>query len=290
MKRRDFFYYLSFILTNPKIVLPDLTLPNLSLDEVSKRKKTILLNPGHNKDVYKQGYGCFIEGIGYEYVLNTQIARKTQKILESAGLEAIVTRDENKYIPKIEDYKNLNKQALLRKVKDYREQKGNKNHKMPVNEALIQLSILKWADINDVDIILNLHINDVIKKYRRKTFGFAVIISDKHPSFKQNQALAQSIYDSLDVVFEPSNNKGESALIKKGKVREYVPGFVINDFLMLGNDMYHPQVLSVLVECGYISQKYGKQGLTIAHEQVQDQYALRISEGILEFLKSAAHH
>ena len=294
MKRRDFLSCLSLILVNPKLVLP----------EFEPRKK-VLINPGHNKDVFKHGYGCYIKEVGYEYVLNTQIAGKIQKILRNAGLEAIVTRDEKEYLPGIKEYRTKNKQALLREVKAYQSQRNSRNHNtpvMPLNEALTQLSILKWAEANPFDLLLNIHINFPGEKYRGKFSGFAVIISDKHNDFSKSKALAQDIYDSLIQDFKPSNNKSESALMKKGKLRQYVPGFMINDFLMLGTDLYAAKIPSILVECGYISQKYdissskgqgsksNEQKLSIAHGRVQEQYALRISEGVLGFLKSTAKH
>ncbi|MBU1199416.1 MAG: N-acetylmuramoyl-L-alanine amidase [Nanoarchaeota archaeon] len=275
MKRREFIQYLSFALLDFKSVFNHSIYSNKD-----SKNLQILLNPGHNKAVFKQGYGCYMKGVGYEYIINTKIAEKTQEFLHEQGLNATLTRDEIDYLPSIETYLKHNKEDLLEKISEFRKNNTG-NHRMPLEEAVIQLSILKWAESQPIDLIINIHINDTVEEYRGKFSGFSVTTSPENGSFEKSKLLAHSIYDSLIMSFKPSNNKADLVLVKQNNIKKYIPGFMMNDYLMLGHALHRTQIPSVLIECGFIDEKYREDNLAISDERVQNEYAHMISEGII---------
>jgi len=249
------------------------------------RPRSVLINPGHNKDSVKYGSARFIEGIGYEHVLNASISEKIRSSLQEQGVEAFQTMNQEDYRAQIIEYKEKNNEQLKVLINNFHKKHPEINNHMPLEEALTQLSIVQWAEANGFELALHIHINDVLENVRKFYSGFSVITSPRNLSSEKSNSLAQAIYNQLITYFSPSNNKNESSLSGIGKSKKYVPGLMKEDFLVLGNELYATSLPSVIVECGFLSEKY-KGGLTIVDQDIQALYAARISQGVLDYLRS----
>ena len=240
----------------------------------------ILINPGHNKRTANAPGERYISGVGSEHELNTRISEKLANELASrSGIEAVLSRDDAEYTKEIRDFYSPNRMQLEREVRNYRRaHKPTTN--LTVEDAALQLGILKWANMSGFDAVVNIHINFYgDEDPKRKSSCFAVFFSDIN-SPKSSMDLALRIYNSLKERFIPSNNESESMRGSTSPIT--LRGIATNRLIMTGSELHPVQVPSVMIECGYLGQKYAD-GKTIADSQVQRAYAQQISKGIIRY-------
>jgi N-acetylmuramoyl-L-alanine amidase len=271
MRRREFISSLPSLMLSYSSSAPS--------PQAAGRGFRVLINPGHNK----RNVGCQVKGINPEYILTTRIAEKTKSFLEKSGLEAVLTRDENKYLDEINDYAEKNNIGLRVQVKGYRAKLGLPADEVSVRESVLLLSIIKWADLNDFDAVLDIHVNAVAPEKRKYNHGFSVFASTSNNAFKGSKSLALSIHKALSRDFSPSNNGYEADWLRINNVLQRIPGISFKNFVMLGNGIYKPRTPAVLIECGYISEAYGKEKLTIGNEEIQEKYSSAISKGVNDY-------
>ncbi|MEK6943312.1 MAG: N-acetylmuramoyl-L-alanine amidase [Nanoarchaeota archaeon] len=268
--------------------LPFLDLESLASSFLERRSARILINPGHNKDSNNSKKLRFLPDVGYEYDINTQIAQKLQQELKHAspsGLEVILSRNKTDYIDQFQLYFSQHKSDFEDEVRNYRiSHKGHTD--ISLQEAALQLALIRWAETN-ADLVVNVHINFYSEKDKlRRASGFSVVFSDISQYPKENEGIALRIHKSLEGSFAPSNSKWERLTINDGTSSRTVPGLMMKHLVMIGSELHTVQIPSVIVECGYLGQKYeGRK--TIADEWVQRRYAGQIAKGVLDYL---SHH
>lgn len=230
----------------------------------------VLIIPGHDKYTV----GTYRKSIGAEYKLTLEISNILYAKL--TGLEKVIARQEN-YLEEIELFKKKNyllfKDIVVNARNSFIEERGDREITLKIKSAIDSYAVVAWAVENKFDCMVNVHVNDAIKKGKYE--GFTLIISSKNKGFKKSKLLAESIYVSLKTEFAPSNNLAETK------------GLMIEDkILMLGTKYLENPIPSVIVECGYIDQDYN--GKKINDPEIQSKYAVLIAKGIENYFFSNA--
>lgn len=233
-------------------------------------KGKVLIIPGHDK----KDLGAYRKDVGPEYKLTQQISNIVYQRLN--GLEKVIARQDD-YVEEIKEFQKRNysrlKDTVISARNKFIKERGIKEITLTIESAVDYYSIVAWAVENKFDCMVNVHVNDSIKKGKYK--GFTLIISSKNKEFKNSKLLAESIYASLKTEFEPSNNPPET----KGLM-------TVDTILMLGTKYLENPIPSVIVECGYIDQNYG--GKKINNIEIQNKYAGIIFKGIENYFFSKA--
>jgi N-acetylmuramoyl-L-alanine amidase len=288
INRRDFikFAAASFILPYSEMlsVQNPFFEPNInsSKREYLKREYNFLINPGHSRVPKNFNPGCFLRGVGLECDITQKIGEKTREYLMENNIKAELSKDEGNYLQAINDFKMANKQDLINKVREF-EKKKKHNITITVEEAITQLATLGYAKETGFDGVINIHINDLPLERRGMGKGFAVAYSDKNLCKMESKIFCSEMHFSLLESFVPSNNMAEQITEQYGKNMQTISGMMNKPYLVIGSEMYPVQVPSILVECGYIAERYGT--LTIGHDSIQDKYACAIANGIISFSK-----
>jgi N-acetylmuramoyl-L-alanine amidase len=227
-------------------------------DKYEDGKIKILIAAGH-----EPGFGGAVYQGVYEREIVTEIANELAKELKAnPNYEVIVTRDNDdwnsslsryfkKDKKKIESFVKKQKKEFAKLVKKGDIKKPSEGDQVdhataPEDAALRLYGINKWANENDIDLVVNLHINDAPdhgpndpSKYN----GYAVYVPDSaFGNSRTSKELGRDIADRLSKLSDASTMPGES----KG---------VIEDQELIAMGAYGTlNVPSVLIEYGYISE------------------------------------
>ncbi len=226
--------------------------------QVTTQPVKILLVPGHDDSEWGAQYGNIKEAD-----MNLVLATNIFNILkQDPRLQVLMTRDENGYVKEFSDYflndrkkiisfKDKAKKSMQKKVDKgaFIPKSGVVHNSVNLDTAVKLYGINKWANENNVDILLSIHFNDhprgdiwTIGKYT----GLAVYFPDSQmKNSTKSLKLAKSIFAELSKKYSSSTYVKES----EGLVSD-------QKLIALGaNDTLDKNVSSVLVEYGYIYQK-----------------------------------
>ena len=238
---------------------------NFSQEKIYK----VMVIPGHDN---RGSGGC--EGrAGKESNIVARVGSKLEeKLKHDENMQVFITRDEKEYNKELVDFieKNFNKLKRLA----YEEPKKHKFDRNNIDYLVILYGIAKYANDNGYDLMINLHVNALDKKTKKKISnkisGFSVwysplnkraFESKLYSYFNRNALLADG--------FKPSNNKGEKPVNECSK------------WVLVGNHKIKLKVPSNLIELDYISQK------KLADPKVQKGYAEAIYKGTKNYFR---HH
>ncbi|MFZ2149969.1 MAG: N-acetylmuramoyl-L-alanine amidase [Minisyncoccia bacterium] len=218
----------------------------------------ILLVPGHDEEAWGAQYGRVKEAN-----MNLAVAKRIRTILKKDDrFKVYITRDDKGYTKEFQSYFSLYDEeikAFREKVKKETEDriengdfilKENPPHNKASDSAAVRLyGFNKWANENDIDVVLHIHFNDhpradvwTIGKYT----GFAVYVPEEQmANSEESTELARSIFKELDKQYATSTFEKE----KGGLVPDQT-------LIALGSHgSLEATVRSVLVEYGYIYEK-----------------------------------
>lgn len=218
----------------------------------------ILIAAGH-----EPSYGGAVYQGVYEREIVAEIADELEGLLDNnPKYEVIVTRSNSSWNKSLDRYfdkedKDIEKfvkaqkkkmSRLLKKGDVKKPGEGDQvDHTSVASDVALRLyGINRWANENDIDVVVNLHVNDTTdhgadtpSKYR----GFAVYVPDSaYGNSKTSKELGRDIADRLAALSDVSTLPGES----RG---------VIEDQELIALGAYGTlNVPSVLVEYGYITE------------------------------------
>ena len=247
----------------------------------------ILLVPGHDNEVWGAQYGNIKEA-DMNLVLATQIYNILKK---DKRFSVYITRDNSGYTKEFADYFA----AHQTDIKDFKEnakknmetkiasgtfvEKHNVPHQTVKESVAMNLyGIVKWADENKIDAMINVHFDD----YSRSSFwkigkfkGFTVYLPETQlPNAQKSSPLAISIFDQLSKKYATSNYSEEKGGLKPDQ-----------SLIALGaNNILLPSVRSVLIEYGYIYEKMFRK-TTTRHKAYKDMASLTVTGIKNYFLK-----
>ncbi len=232
----------------------------------------IVINPGHYK-YSGENLGTHVAGIGHEYILNAQISRALRKKLQDIGLRAIITRDEQNYLPEIVEFMADHKTRLEAEYDAYINVANYRRHReLGRREAILQLGIMRYSEAREAAVLVNIHVDDQLGKRmsrRAEAKGFSVILNKT--ASPESKRLQQEICSALRKTF-PLNRNDRITSARRG-------------IFILGNNELRFSVPSCLVECGFMRQQYVIDVNTkhICDPEVQDIYAASIATGLANY-------
>jgi len=219
-------------------------------------KIRILIAVGH-----EPSYGGAVYQGVYEREIVAEIGEALEELLsENPKYEVIVTRSNSSWNKTLDRYfkkekKDIEKFVKSQKKKTERLEKRGKiegkdegvAHATVPNDVAMRLyGINKWANENDIDLIVNLHVNDATDhgpNEPSKYTGYAVYIPDEiYGNHKTSKELGRDISRRLAALSGISTLPGESL------------GVVPDRELIAVGAFGTLSVPSVLIEYGYISE------------------------------------
>ena len=214
----------------------------------------ILIVPGHDNEIWGAQYGNIKEA-DMNLRLGTELFNVLQK---DKRFKAYITRDLLGYTTEFADY--LMNQADIISFRDNAKktmqekiqngsfvEKTNVSHNAATEDIAIKLyGFNKWANENQVDVVIHIHFNDYPRPYKwtkGQYKGFAVYMPDEQFINSTGSAkLAKSIFDQLHKKYMTSTYKKENG----GLVQD-------QKLIALGsNNTLNAGVNSILIEYGYI--------------------------------------
>jgi N-acetylmuramoyl-L-alanine amidase len=251
---------------------------------------TILIVPGHEPNSGGTVYNDL-----WEHDVVVDIATElAAHLATNTGVKVMLSRTKTEWHPALAAYfdknwetirtwRDNNKVDTARKLAtgEYQEEEPAVHHNPAPEGPSIRLNgINKWADENNIDIVLHLHINDYPRIHTEepgKYSGFSIYIP--HPQYSNSnssRALAENIYARLSNHYAVSDLPGESS----GIIEEL-------KLIAIGRDNSQ-SAASMLIEYGYIYEpQFVDSALRAA--TVTD-LAYQTFAGLQDFLKAPATH
>ncbi|HYK88703.1 MAG TPA: N-acetylmuramoyl-L-alanine amidase [Acidobacteriota bacterium] len=229
----------------------------------------IVINPGHYK-YSGENLGAHVPGIGDEYIINTQISRALLKKLQDIGLQAMVTRDEQDYLPEIVKFMADHNKRLEAEFDAYTGRSNYRRHReLSRREAILQLGIMRYTEAREATAMIDIHVDDQLPKRRRRRAearGFSVILNKT--ASRESERLQRELCSALRKTL-PRNRCYHIRSARQG-------------IFILGNNRLRFSVPSCLVECGFMRQLYVIDGNKkhICDPEVQDIYAASLARGL----------
>ncbi len=243
---------------------------------LEKSSPLIVINPGHYK-YSGENLGVHVAGIGDEYLINTQISRALHKNLQDMGLHAILTRDEQNYLPEIVEFMANHKARLEAEYDAYiRRTNVRKRRELSRREGILQLGIMRYSEARAAAAMINVHVNDdqvgMNKRRRAQAQGFSVILN--RTASAESERLQREICSALRKRL-PINRCYRITNARRG-------------IFILGNNELRFSVPSCLVECGFMRQQYAMEANTkhICDPEVQEIYAASLATGMTNYFGS----
>lgn len=192
-----------------------------------ERQLRVLLIPGHDNE----SGGAAFRGRS-EADLNLRLAEELFRLLSANDhLTVFTARDfaTGEYVPAIENYFAENRGEIVAAVEELKQEFAERvaagefrladpsvHHNFALPEAAFRLHGLNaWANDQDIDLTLHLHLNDVPKRRSGEAGrygGFAIYIPERqYGNARASAVLAQNIFDQLKKFFPVSNLPGEQA-------------------------------------------------------------------------------
>lgn len=230
---------------------------SITKEELQKRydsgdKIKILIVPGHDNKS-----GAEFKGIR-EADLNLEIGEKLYLLFKmDPHFEPSITRDKNGYNKLLSAYFSLKRSAIIefrnqhKKILESAVKKGLIEKIFSLlgtfasKEGAIKLyGINKWANENNIDIVINLHFNDdPLRRHNRKGkfSGFSIVVPEKQlPNAKASRIIAESVFSKLEKYLPSSNMPLEK------------DGIIENQELIALGARASLDAASILIEYAYI--------------------------------------
>ena len=270
-----------------RIVFPPTITPEDLHERYRDGKIKILLVPGHDN----KNSGAEFRGLK-EADLNLEVAKNLFELLTAdKHFEVIAARDfvSGNYLRELASYFVSEERA----IKAFREEsqavmdalitaeiaqdKSNQNHGFAKEDVALQLyGLNKWANENDIDIVIHFHFNDYPRPRRNlpgEYTGFAVYVPEsQYPNALASIDFARTIFNQLQKHLPVSNLPFE----KQGVIED-------QELIAVGANASREGV-SLLIEYGYIYE--GRFVNAEVREAVLKELAFLTYEGIKKYFEN----
>ncbi|MSR78737.1 MAG: hypothetical protein EXS59_01145 [Candidatus Taylorbacteria bacterium] len=235
----------------PEIMKQTVALANIN---PASKKLRIMVVPGHDNEYW----GTQFLGMK-EADLTLELSRSLVNLLSADGeFDVLTSRTESGYNPLLSSYFASAKYDILKfakgkkqvmnelisdgKVKTRTDGVSHNNAPSPVVVRLYGIN--KWANENDIDLVVHIHLNDYPRRKKSSPgeySGFAIYVPERqYSNARASKDIALSVSKQLKRFFPESNMKKESA----GVVED-------QDLIAIGSfNTLDPA--SILIEYGYI--------------------------------------
>lgn len=221
------------------------------------QKIRILIVPGHEP----QSGGTYYHDL-MERDLAVQLGTQVEQLLsKNPRYEVIMTRDTQGWNPVFEEYFKHNQGDIYSWMQDARHTEivsvllgishsptgTMKHNSVPKDVAMRLYGITKWANENNIDLMLHIHFDDVARRRTTvpgKYVGFTIYVpSREYNNSTQSVSIARSLYSRLRATSDIN-----TALSTRNP-------FVEDPRLIAVGANNTSHVASVLIEYGYIYEK-----------------------------------
>jgi N-acetylmuramoyl-L-alanine amidase len=254
--------------------------------DLSIPKVRVLLVPGH-----EPGFGGAEFGTMKERLINTELSKDLYEILDAdPHFQVFSTRNNEAWNPVFSKYFETQWDAIKQWQKDSHKEMlhliaiGSTTkavskvfHNRVNNNAAYRLyGITKWANENNIDVVIHIHINDDPERYGDvpgKYSGFAIYVPvQQFSNSTTTKAVAEAIFNRLKMYNKISNLPGESS----GIVDE-------PDLIAVGTNNT-ADAASMLIEYGYI---YEPQFALAKRSETLKKIAYETYLGLKDFFENA---
>ncbi|MBM2818022.1 MAG: hypothetical protein HW401_612 [Parcubacteria group bacterium] len=191
-----------------------------SVAEKTKNKIKLLIVAGHDDE----SGGTEFRGVK-EAKINLDLALNLAEFFKSNDkFEVTLVRDKNGYNPIFSDYFGKERESIKEFSKKQKETmselvragdvfsvEGVIHNSAPAETALKLYGINKWANENNIDIVLHIHFNDDPTRNRKrqaegKYSGFAIYVPEsQYSNARASRAVAEPIFSQLAKFYPVSN-------------------------------------------------------------------------------------
>ena len=211
------------------IIFPEKITPETLQQKYKNGDIKILIVPGHDKNSYGAQYrGVTEESLNakvgnylYDYFLRDQKFSPTITRIYNGTYMEWFTSYAEKDKTEIKSWRDKLKSIMKSFLKTGAVTKNTKVFHNPAadNASLNLYAINKWANENNIDIVLHLHFNDYPGRpydLPGKYSGFAIYIPESQlPNYRVSNEIGESIKKQLSTILAPSNfNKEKDTLIE----------------------------------------------------------------------------
>lgn len=219
----------------------------------TKEKLKVLIVPGHEPDF---GGTEFLDI--KERDLNADLGLYlAQYLVEDGRYDVVMTRGKDGWNPNFESYFTANTEGIKSFVSSQKEEmaklvgegrikaiNGLPHNDAPTDVALRLYGINKWANENNVDIVIHIHFNDSSPRKANlpgEYNGFAIYTPEgQYSNAEASNDIAKSVFAKLSKMFPVSNLEGEDT------------GIVEDQELIAIGSANTVDAASLLIEYGYI--------------------------------------
>lgn len=207
---------------------------NYSANNKTKEKIKLLIVPGHDDE----SGGTDFRGVK-EAKINLELALNLIKFFEKNDkFEVTLVRDKNGYNPiflnyfskereAIEEFTKKQKKEMSELVRngEIRSVRGVVHNSASAETSLKLYGINKWANENNINIVIHIHFNDDPTRNRKKQAGgkysgFAIYVPEsQYSNAKTSRAVAESIFRELAKFYPVSNfNQEQDGIVEDQKL------------------------------------------------------------------------
>lgn len=270
--------------SKPEVMKQTLALANTN---PNSRKPRILLVPGHDNEFW----GTQFRGLK-EAVMTLELGKRLLSLLIFDGeFEVIMSRDDEGYNSNLASYFSSEQSDILEFARGKKQimndlisdgkispKTDGVYHNDAPSPVVVRLyGINKWANENNIDLVVHLHFNDYPRKNKNtagRYSGFSIYVPERqYSNSRASKAVAEEVFKQLKVYYTESNMPKENV----GVVED-------QDLIAIGSfNTLDPAAL--LIEYGYI---YEPQFLdpTIRNKIIED-LATQTYIGIRNFFGSS---
>jgi N-acetylmuramoyl-L-alanine amidase len=249
-------------------------------DEVIKKYKKgdtkILIVPGHDLE-YK---GAEFKNLT-EQEINLELGEHLLDFLnDDKNIEAHITRNSKGYTKEFEQYFKKEREAIEEFMSYYKAATGKLiatenfepnqqiyHNDAPSDMAIRLYGINRWANENEIDLIIHIHFNDYAGrpwKYPGEYHGFSIYIPEAQMKNSQaSRSVAEKIAYMLDDYFAKSNMPGEKdniietqELIAIGSNHTLIPASILMEYDYLYEPKLHNRKIRSLLTKEYAYRTY----------------------------------
>lgn len=252
--------------------------------QTDNKKIKILIVPGHDND----SFGTIYKGMKEADIAADLGEKLFKKLSSKEEFRVILARNRQEYNPVIQNFMNENKEEIVSFMTNQRklmasyvesgEIKSNNivSHNPAIAPTALKLyGINKWANENDIDVVINIHFNDYSGRTGKETRyrGFSIYVPERqYSNSKASRSIGEFVSDELEKVIPKSNLPIE----KDGVIDE-------QELIAIGSNNSLDGA-SVLIEYGYIYEN----PITdkIKRDERLELFAKQTENGIINFFNS----
>jgi N-acetylmuramoyl-L-alanine amidase len=242
----------------------------------SGRRVRILLVPGHEPAFG----GTQFNGVR-ERDLVVELAEELQRLLQTDPHYSVsIARTTSAWHPSLAEYFSSHTEDIIDFREDHLQEMGRlvkkglltqvtgvSHNNAPRDVALRLYGVNAWANEQEVDIVLHLHINDHERKNTRtegKYSGFSIYVPERqYSNSTSSRAIADALLERLSVIMSPSDmplEKGgvveDQELIAIGRYNTVDAPSMLIEYGYIYESQYHDEVIRPMLLREYAFQTY----------------------------------